>query len=380
VAAFGIASILGAIVLMAACSGTDEVAQTRAEASTSGAQVVQTEGDDFEDAATGPRRLRRELGHLCRQRRRIRIGLTTSPAREYDPSWSPDGRKIAYRYQPGEDEAEAEIYVMNADGSGKRNLTRSPGQDHSPAWSPDGSKISFASTRGGLLPHIWLMNADGSSPTRVTTTVGGEYPAWSPDGRTIAFDVNTDVEPNIDPGSAAGFDIFVINADGSGLRRLTNAPAEDQGASWSSDGTWIIYHRSRLWRGPREALDDELGRIGAKAAHRSRRLPTHLVTRWLEDPLLGERALRGQAGWIGLESAADPRSRQYGLRRLDRVGVHTRRARRSSWRCLAIGARSGRANGCATATPPLAPPPRTPRLVKIAVALALPVHTGSRRG
>jgi Tol biopolymer transport system component len=118
------------------------------------------------------------------------------------------GAKIAYRYEPGDD-ASAEIYVMGSDGSEKTNLTRSPGQDHSPAWSPDDTKIAFASTRGGVLPHLWVMNTDGSNQTRLTA-VNGEYPAWSPDGTQLAFDVNTDLEPTIDQGARAGFDSFVV--------------------------------------------------------------------------------------------------------------------------------------------------------------------------
>src|SRR5215217_5257364 len=102
--------------------------------------------------------------------------LTTSPAADLDPPRSPDGRRIAFRHQVGDD-ATSEIYVTNADGSGRRNLTRRPGQDHAPAWSPDGKKIAFASTRGGSL-RIWTMNADGSSQ-RPLSNVDGEYPAWS---------------------------------------------------------------------------------------------------------------------------------------------------------------------------------------------------------
>lgn len=99
--------------------------------------------------------------------------LTSDSAAEFDPSWSPDGTRIAFRYQPGGDET-AEIYVMNADGSGRQNLTRDAAMDYSPAWSPDGTRIAFASTRGGQLPTVWVMNQDGSNARRVGN-VDGEY-------------------------------------------------------------------------------------------------------------------------------------------------------------------------------------------------------------
>jgi len=237
---------LAAIVLVAGCAGDEP------KGAHTGAETATTDAGETRHAPTGSPGTGRVVFDANWDIYAVAVDgsglkrLTRSPAREYDPSWSPDGAKIAYRHQPDEDEARAEIYLMNADGSGKRNLTRSAGQDHSPAWSPDGARIAFASTRGQdeLLPLIWVMNADGSSPRRVTS-IAGEYPAWSRDGTRIAFDVNTDIEPNIGGGPPAGFDIFVVNADGSSLRRLTTAPGEDHGASWSPDGETIVFHSDR---------------------------------------------------------------------------------------------------------------------------------------
>ena len=161
--------------------------------------------------------------------------LTTDQSADFDPSWSPDGRRIAYRHQRGDADDTSEIYVMNADGSRPRNLTRRQGQDHSPAWSPDGKSIAFASVRNGTL-GIWVMGADGSRQRRLSH-VDGEYPAWSPDGKKIAFDRNR-------PGRT-GWDIWTMNADGSKARPLVASPGQDQGAAWSPDGTTIAFQSDR---------------------------------------------------------------------------------------------------------------------------------------
>ena len=107
-----------------------------------------------------------------------RTRLTTDPAEDFDPAWSPDGSRIAFRSHRDGNE---EVYVMAADGSGQRNLSQHPRSDYSPAWSPDGATIAFASDRDGDPNEIYVMDADGSNQVRVTDNPGiDEYPTWSP--------------------------------------------------------------------------------------------------------------------------------------------------------------------------------------------------------
>jgi Tol biopolymer transport system component len=148
------------------------------------------------------------------------------------PTWSPDGRRIAFTtFRHGR----GEIYVMNVDGSRQRRLTRNTAHDDHAAWSPDGRRIAFMSFRSGNA-EIYAMNADGSRVTRLTRVAGHDYlPAWSPDGRRIVWTSYQD-------GDA---ELFAMNADGTDKRRLTDNTRADTAADWSSGGIAFVSTRDQ---------------------------------------------------------------------------------------------------------------------------------------
>lgn len=196
--------------------------------------------------------------------------LTESPGNDLTPSWSPDGTRIAFGSARA---GNYDIYTMNADGSNITRLTFADGNLH-PTWSPDGSKIAFISDRTDD-EEIFIMNTDGSGQTRVTNNTVTDFdPSWSPDGSKIAFSnydeggifvINVDgsglkrltidgAEPGWSPdGSEITFssfrdgnwEIYSMNADGTGQTRLTENPAVDYDASWSPDGTKIAFYTNR---------------------------------------------------------------------------------------------------------------------------------------
>ena len=151
------------------------------------------------------------------------------------PAWSPDSARIAFTSTSPQYPCRGEISVINADGSGQRQLTGNGGsndvtQASNAAWSPDGRKIIY---QGGAsffdqVTEIWVMNADGSGRTRLTTNDGfcpykcpnnetHTQPSWSPDGTKIAY---TREIPSKTIDQRHLFDVFTMNPDGSGEKLL----------------------------------------------------------------------------------------------------------------------------------------------------------------
>ncbi|MBI3740846.1 MAG: PD40 domain-containing protein [Chloroflexi bacterium] len=110
----------------------------------------------------------------------------------------------------------SDVYKVFLDGSGFKNLTTSPADDSTPVWSPDGKQIAFTSTRDGRA-QIYVMNADGSGLRRVSeSSFADSSPAWSPDGNWIAF---TSIREN-------STDVYIMDLQGSNVRRITTGGAD----------------------------------------------------------------------------------------------------------------------------------------------------------
>lgn len=180
----------------------------------------------------------------------------------------PSGDDIAFVSSRDGDYA---IYLMDADGSGEGRVTEERGDTSTeagvlfqtdPAWSPDATRIAFASAREGSF-DIYVMEADGTGTERLTSSSANDKgPSWSPDGRRIAFSRSED-----------GGHVWVMDADGTRARRLTDELAEESEPSWSPDGRLIAYTRRASGSDLREiwvARPDGSGRrrvtqLGAKS-------------------------------------------------------------------------------------------------------------------
>lgn len=164
--------------------------------------------------------------------------VTFSNAFDGDPAWGRSG-KIAFESMRTHN---SDVWVVSPSGSGEKNLTaNSTAFDGDPSWSPDGTRLAFTSERDGGDREIYVMNADGSNQTRLTTSTGfDENPTWSPDGSHIAFDTNRD----------GNLEIYTMSADGTNQHRVTNHPAIDAIPSYLADGR-IVFVSERIAKGQR---------------------------------------------------------------------------------------------------------------------------------
>ena len=182
--------------------------------------------------------------------------LTNHPDRDWDPSWSPHGKRIAFvSDRDGHfladmpDIPSYEIYVMDADGGNQRRLTNDLSDDRSPSWSPDGKRIVFTSRRkkdadGHFNLEIYVMDADDGNQQNLTNNPGEDrFPSWSPDGKHIVFSSRRDGHFRGNFGIT--HEIYVMDTDGSNQQRLTENRQYDWHPSWSPDGKRIAFSSDR---------------------------------------------------------------------------------------------------------------------------------------
>jgi TolB protein len=155
--------------------------------------------------------------------------LTTIKEHGY-PTFSPDGQRISFYHN-----VDKILHIINRDGSDKRDI----GRGEYPAWSPAGDQIVYRGCLGGGKCGLIVANADGSNPQQITTHANDAAPRWSPNGGQVVFHSDRD----------GNWEIYVINIDGSWLRRITNNPTTDIMPVWSPDGLRIAFRSDRGGQG-----------------------------------------------------------------------------------------------------------------------------------
>lgn len=172
--------------------------------------------------------------------------ITTDGRQKEPPVWSPSGMQLAYASIVPGPPVSWELFSVRDDGSAPVQITSGGFQNRQPSWSPNGSSIAFVRTVNSRRA-IYVVHPDGTELHRVVEFSGSDTagePVWSPDGSRIAYTNN--VNGRYARASAPGVEIFLVNADGSGERRLTElAPlfAYDSAPTWSPDGDQILFKR-----------------------------------------------------------------------------------------------------------------------------------------
>ena len=168
---------------------------------------------------------------------------------DYNASFSYDGQWVVFT---SERSGSADIFRARVDGTAVERLTDSPAFDDQAALSPDNRSLAFVSTRGDGSTDIYIMDLESRKVRTLTNAPGGDFrPSWSPDGQTIAFSSERGTGfPHQDfPGPAGRWEhvqaasVYLINPDGTGLRKLTTNPEMMAGSpKWSSDGSKIVFY------------------------------------------------------------------------------------------------------------------------------------------
>ncbi|MBN2659210.1 MAG: PD40 domain-containing protein [Spirochaetales bacterium] len=214
--------------------------------------------------------------YIIDEKGRNRVQLTDNDWEDGLPGFSPDGRKIVFfSDRDGDDE----IYIMNSDGTDPLRLTSNEAMDRAACWSPSGERIAFISDRDGN-QEVYIMDRDGSNQTRLTENGARDFwPSWSPDGKTLAFtryggtqetwfiDFSEAGDPELPylfledcsrcefspDGREVAFssdrdgnwEIYTMNRDGTGLRRITRSGNADWVPTWSRDGKRLVFSSER---------------------------------------------------------------------------------------------------------------------------------------
>ncbi|MDR0842408.1 MAG: hypothetical protein LBP68_03190 [Acidobacteriota bacterium] len=149
------------------------------------------------------------------------------------PAISPDGKEVAFCMRTAR--GDSDIFISNLDGSKQRNLTSSPAIDTSPTWSPSGRQIAYIS---GMPGQIVIKDVDGSNLRRISKE-GGDSDAvtWSPDGKWLAF--------HWQPRNKSNYDIFVADAATGLIRQITSNSGSNESPSWAPDSRHLIFQSNR---------------------------------------------------------------------------------------------------------------------------------------